>query len=300
MLLYLCFVVVAAFLWFVKVLDKRYTYTLSIPTQYENLPLNKASLYHLPKTIDATVSTDGITLSRYLLFKKNNTLDFDLAEIARNDKTTLQVGDYELLDSLLPNMTVLDVQPATIAFAFREICAKRVKIESTLDLQFKQQYQLTDKVQFTPDSVTIYGARQLIDTIARVYTAPTTITGIARQSSHQVALQTIENVTFSDTVITAVIDAEQFTEKRYTIPITFVNIPASVLVSLMQQSVTLTVFVGISQVENISETDFKAVANYNERNTRTGEIPVEIVAKPQSATLVHQNPEYVEIIVEID
>lgn len=300
MVLYLCFVVVAAFLWFIKVLDKKYTYTISVPTRYENLPLDKASLYHLPKTIDATVNTDGITLSRYLLFNEKNTLNFDLAGIVQHDQTTIQVKDYELLDSLLRNMTILDVQPATIAFAFQKISTKRVKIESALDLQFKRQYQLARPVQLIPDSITIYGARQLIDTIARIYTSPATITGIANQSSHRITLQTIENIAFSDTVITAVIDAEQFTEKKYTIPITFVNIPASVLVNLMQQNVTLTVFVGISQVEKISETDFKAVANYNKRNTLTGEIPVEIITKLQSAAIVHQNPEHVEIIVEID
>jgi len=292
--------VVATFLWFTRVLDKNYTYTLSVPTRYENLPVDKASLYHLPKTIDVSVNTDGITLSRYLLFSDKKTLDFDLATIVQQEKATITMKDYALLDSLLLNMKILEVQPQSIVFAFQNIRSKRVKIHSKLDLQFERQYQLARPVQLIPDSVTIYGALQVINSISAVYTVPTTITGISHKSSHKVALQTIENVAFSDTTITVVIEAEQFTEKKYTVPITYINVPASVVVDLMQHNVTITMFVGMSQAGKISETDFKAVADYNKRNAATGEIPVAIIAKPKNVTFVHQNPENVEIIVEID
>jgi hypothetical protein len=113
-------------------------------------------------------------------------------------------------------------------------------------------------------------------------------------------LQTIENVVFSDSTIAVVIDAEKFTEKKYTIPITFTNVPSNMVVDLMQNNVTLTVFVGMSQAGTISGADFKAIADYKKRNAQTGEIPVEIIAKPQCGTIVQQNPQNVEIIVEID
>ena len=300
MALYLCFVVVAALLWFINVLDKNYTYTLSVPTRYENCPLDKALLYHLPKTVDVHVNTDGITLCKHLLFSEKETLDFDLATIAQQEKTTITVKNYALLDSLLHGMTILDIQPESIIFAFQNIRSKRVKIQNALDLQFERQYQLTRPIWFIPDSVTIYGAPQVINSIFAVYTIPTTITDISNQSSHKIALQTIENVTFSDSVITVMIDAEQFTEKKYIIPITYSNVPASVVVDLMQHNVTLTMFVGMSQAGKISEADFKAIADYDKRNSATGEIPVEIIAKPQNGTIIHQNPENVEIIVEID
>lgn len=300
LLLYFCFVVVAALLWFIRVLDKNYTYTITVPTNYENLPLNKAALYHLPKTIDVSVNTDGITLSKHLLLNKKKTLNFDLTEIAQREKTTIQLKDYNLLDSLLHNMTVVEVQPQTIAFSFQKITAKRVKIETALDLQFERQYQLARPVRFKPDSITIYGARLVVDTISRVYTTPATITSRANQNSHTVVLQTVENVSFSDTVVTALIDSEQFTEKKYTIPISYINIPASVLIGMMPKTVTVTVFVGISKVETISTKDFRAIANYDKRNVETGEIPVEIIAKLQNASVVRHNPENVEIYFEID
>ena len=299
-LLYLCFVVVAALLWFTLVLDKNYTYTIFVPTHYENFPSNKTLPYFLPKTIEVSVNTDGITLGKYLLFSDKKTLDFDLATFALQEKTTIDVRNYALLDSLLHNMTILDVQPQSIVFAFQNIRSKRVKVQTALDLQFERQYQLARPVQLIPDSITIFGASQVINVISTVYTVPAVITGISGQSSHKVALQNIEHVSFSDTVITVTIEAELFTEKKYTIPITYINVPASVVVDLMQHNVAITTFVGMSQAGKISETDFKAVADYNKRNAATGEIPVEIITKLKNGTIVSQNPENVEIVVDVD
>ncbi len=299
-ILYLCFVLVAALLWLIQVLDKNYTYTISVPTHYENKPLDKALQYQLPKTIEVNVSADGFTLGNYLMFNEKKTLNFDLSEIAQKEKTTLQVKDYGLLDSLLRKMTIVEIYPQTIEFVFQKISSKRVKIKNKLDLHFERQYQLARPLHLTPDSVTLYGAKQVLDTIKQVYTIQKTISEIANQSTHNIALQTIENVAFSDSVISLLIDAEQFTEKKYTVPITFINVPANVVVDLMQNSVVLTVFVGMSHVGTIVEADFKAVADYKKRNSQTGEIPVEIIAKPQSGTIIQQNPENVEIIVERD
>ncbi|MDR2963606.1 MAG: hypothetical protein LBU90_08280 [Bacteroidales bacterium] len=296
--LYLCFVVVATMLWFVKVLDKKYLYTLSVPAQYENKPIDKALLYHLPKEIDVSVNTDGLTLCKYLLFDHDKCLHFDLSHFSQQERSTLEMEHYALLDSLLNDMTILGTQPARIVFAFQKISSKRVKIASALDLQFARQFQLATPIVLKPDSVTIYGAKQMIDTIREVFTVAKTIANLSGKSTYTVALQGLDDIRFSDSLVQVLIEAEKFTEKKYSVPITFINVPANVVVDLMQNNVILTVFIGLSKVEKISEHDFKAVADYRKRNTTTGEIPVEIIAQPPHGSIIQQNPHNVEIIFE--
>ena len=94
------------------------------------------------------------------------------------------------------------------------------------------------------------------------------------------------------------IDVEKFTEKELKIPLQIKNKPADVNLKLFPSEIKVTCLVGLSGFNDITSTGFRAVVDYNNINSSSSKLAVQIELKPSFIELIRFTPENVEYLIE--
>jgi hypothetical protein len=105
-----------------------------------------------------------------------------------------------------------------------------------------------------------------------------------------------KNIRVNPKHVVAKWQAEPFTEKTFTLPITAVGTPEGQYMRLFPQKVDVIVRVGISHFAEVGKSDLKAICRYPTQASRS--IPVEIITDNPYITNIRFTPSEVEYIVE--
>lgn len=302
-LIFAVFFCIASLFWIINALNKTYRVQIPLKAHYSHIPKTKALVTSTPDIIQAEVTATGFSLLKMYMYS-SKVIDFNIEKVlAQNSFTdslvTISVLSYVKEHHLFSNsITISNVVPKTIQFAFAPISKKKVKVVPLYDIECVQQYQLKQTPRVLPDSMFIYGAHAVLKNIDSVFTTKIYARQVAESFSRKIGIQAIKNVSVSDTLVTVKAEIEKFTEQQFTVPIVAVNVPDSVIIDLMNHSVHITMFTGMSNIQSNHPSDFRVIADFTKQNIQTGEIPVEIVARPKWGRIVKISPEYVGFIID--
>lgn len=284
---FICFAI-SATLWFVREMGKTYDEQLTLSVSYENIPKSLVLVSQMPNEIQVMVESSGWGILNHYLFGTKH-LKIDVGQLKKSNISRINTKDNRILSVLGEQLKVMETYPTEIGFVFENIHSRKVPVKLDITLSYEQQYELSDMV-VTPDSVTVYGAAEIIDTIEMVYAEPFSKKKVRRSFEKELTVQPIPNVRFSDEKIRVKADVEKFTEQTFLIPIKLVNVPQNgIAVDLMEDKVSIKFLVGISNVQSCYPSDFEAIADFEKRNEK-GAIPIEIVRYPQCVRIVQQTP----------
>jgi|GEM_PF-3289947 hypothetical protein len=302
-LLFAVFFCIASLLWLINALNKTYTVDITLQAKYSHIPKTKAPITKAPEEIVVQVTASGFSLLQYYMYSSQQ-IDVNIEKRLQDDidgDSTLVINiAKEITDAHLfsKSIQIQSVKPEFVTFIFAPVSKKKVKVVALYDIECLQQYQLSQTPVVIPDSIFVYGAQIVLESIDSVYTTKIYARQVAESFTRKISLQPITNVTYSDTVVTVKASIEKFTEQQFTIPITPIHVPDSIIIDLMQHSVTITVFTGMSKTPQVSANDFKVIADFMKQNALTGEIPVEVVARSPWGRIVKVSPEYVGYIID--
>ncbi|HYQ57546.1 MAG TPA: hypothetical protein VEP89_09390, partial [Draconibacterium sp.] len=94
------------------------------------------------------------------------------------------------------------------------------------------------------------------------------------------------------------IEVEKYTEKQIPISIKVINKPDDINVKLFPSELTLNCLVGLSEFDNISNADFRAVVDYASINNGESRLKVKITDKPSFVEITRFSPESIEYLIE--
>lgn len=302
-LIFAIFFCIASLFWIINALNKSYTLQIPIQMAYSHIPKTKALITSTPDIVTVHVSATGFALLTFYMYSSKS-IDVNIEQLLQQKTTQDSLLTIHFLPTILnsevfpQSVQVQKVLPQYITCAFAPVSKKKVKVIANHDIECLQQYQLIQQPTVIPDSIYIYGAQQVLNNIDSVYTTKIYARQLAESFTRKIVMQSIKNVTFSDTLVTVKAEIEKFTEQQFSIPIEAVNIPDSIIIDLMTHKVQITMFTGMSHIQHNSVSDFKIIADYAKQNTQTGEIPVEIVKRPKWGRVVKISPEFVGYIID--
>lgn len=302
-LVFILFFVLASLFWLIKTFNKSYTVDVDVAVDYSNLPTEKALLNHPPHIIHVTIKAVGFSiLTHYMYGSKTITVDFlQMLQEYDDIPSTITIKTKSLLESahiFSSGIEVLKISQPAIAIQFAPIAKKKLPIIPIYSIENSQQYQLKSVPTFSPDSIWVYGAFELIDSLQYVRTNELVIKNYTEAIAVELSLQHIENLSYSHDAVHANFEFEKYTEQNFKIPITIENLPDSILIDLVQHEVAATVFTGMSKAATLSAIDFKAIADFTKKNNTTAEIPIEIRYDTTQVKLMRLVPETVSYIEE--
>ena len=308
-LIFLFFVLISTIFWFFNALSKSYSTSIKVPVKFTNFPEDKILVNTLPADLDLDINAHGFTIARHNLNPALKPVVLNVRSMFSKRREQKNVVKYyvpteslkdQLEKKLRGKMNVLHVRPDTLYFEFAELIRKKVPVRVDIDVSCAEQYMLNGNIKVIPDSLEISGPSSMLDTINYVQTKYFEFTGLKESISRSFAIQRNENLTYSTTRIKIEIPVDKYTEAAMNLPIQIKNVPDSVNIQLLQDSVTVFYLVSLSEYPNIEINNFSAEINYNDFKEKKGlKARVKLKKFPGTVRSIRYKPKYVEYFIEI-
>jgi len=284
-------------IWVSITLSNDYYTNLRLPIKITNLPAGYAVGSELPEDISLKLKAKGWKL---LGLHLSGDLVYSISGIKDIGKV-----NFRLINSLTDNawiasdIQVIDVYPGNLNVYIDKVTTKKVPVKPDISLKFKEGFGLASDMLLLPDSITITGAKRILDGIDSVSTGTFTTGKLDHQKSYSLDILKQPGVEYSPDQVQFVVDVQKIVEKEISdISVEIVNVPYDRSVLLMPDRVTLGLRGGINVLGKVKPENIYATVKYSEVVLDTlGSIAPKI-SVPENTVLIYVKPERLKYIIK--
>ena len=252
----------------------------------------------LPTQLTISVRDNGKQLRH--LSRQTLSLNLSLSSLITEREGVLQLTADMLrprLQDILPGSTiVLQIIPEHFQTSYHLESAKMVPIVLQAQVKYAAQHQAKTLPLLSTDSICLYGTEKTLSNIDCIYTDSILISDLRDSITQTVALQLPATIRCSTTQIQVTFQAEQFTDKSFTLPIRPLLVPQGEHMRLFPQQTNVVVRVGMSHYAQVSVEDLTAICHYP--NKHCDALPIEIQTNNPYISNIRCYPSAVEYIIE--
>lgn len=298
---FLFFLFFAVVIWIFVQFSKEYSQIIEIPVEYVNVPPNKVITEDNPEVLRMRMIENGFRIAWYSLFAP--TLSIDVAELEEaDDRLVFAVEDYhddieqQLNIDLDNNRFLRDV----LYINYQQRKEKKVPVSSRIALQFSAGYSAVEGLELEPDSITVSGPDNILDTLNQLQTVPITISDIKGDLSGQVAVDTsrLEKVTVYRNRVSYFLDVEKFTEGSVEVPIELINVPQNLNVVIFPKQILVFYQVNLKDFNKVDASDFRVVGDFSQIGENQDFFIPRIVERPPFVNNLRLNEKKVQFIIK--
>lgn len=290
----------ASIFWFFNALNKVYTTRIDYPL---SIAINSDSLVFVtrpPATIPINVTGGGWQLLKRTISSKNNPIIIT----PENPVKTSFFTAANLLPEVSNQMTELNINHIAIDTILFRIEPKAVKIlPIDLDsskINLKENYYITSRVDFGPDSVKFSGPKSLIDRLPSVFVVTLSDRNIDSRYNVQLSLDLFLPALVRKTPedIYVRFDVEEFVPQKSSITIGKINFPFEGNIDLEQNSIEVQYKVQRSFRSRMKPEEIILVADLESLQKEDSTVAVALMDVPSYIKNVTFSPERVKVIYE--
>ena len=264
--------IIAFIFWFFIKSEDTYSVTTKIPLVARNLQEQKTYKEEVPESITVTLKGSGrafIWLQFFDNFYEDYKAVLDLSLIA--DEYNFELDQYYknnpekiVLPSSLDLEFVEVVSPRNIKINLDQYLVKRVPIQSQIIISTQSGYIQVGNQVFIPDSISIGGPQEVVDTIEFVNTEKDTIEDLVASIERELSIINPNKlVNFDPKKVQSYIDVQPISETIVTnIPVTLINKPNDINVFVNPATVSLTIVGGLNEIARITSNDIEVMINF--------------------------------------
>ena len=303
LLTFLFFLCLSFLFWILQSMNEESEATYRIPIKYRNVPEDIVFTNNPPAQLVLRLKDKGIILLNYSLGKSFQPVDIDVKAYLSNNKGEIRLKEDQLQNLLKKQLnvssTVLSLSPDTLTISYSKQGEKLVPVHFDGALLAGAQYQVGADIRIEPDSVRVYAARTILDTLRSVSTQFLQMADLSDTVVQRLALRPLRNAKLVPSSVQITIPVEEYTEKILSMPVAVVGVPETLLVRTFPSLVQLSCFVVLRDFKDVTSESFQVAVDYNDVLQATGNrIPVEVLSMPQNVTNVRCQPDSVEFIIE--
>ena len=266
-LIFLFFLICSAIFWFTNTLNKTYELNVNFPIEYVNVPPELEFTTELPNSFSVKLKDKGTTT---LVYQYTN---FDPVIINFNDysvyssNNTWSIPTATLFEKFIKKQIdqssiIIDYYPEEIVIEKKLLDSKKVKVETRINLNLQKQYFLCDNITTSPDSITLYGYKEILDTLTCVYTQEYTSEKLKDTLNTVLLLDIPEHCKANPSKINVTVPIEFYTESDIDLSITIKNLPQNISVKTIPEKLNVSFLVGLSKYKEIRPSDFILSLDY--------------------------------------
>lgn len=267
LLIFLFFLGLSGVFWLSLTLNDIYEQEFSIPVSIVDVPKNAVLTSDETDTVKMTIRDKGIVLAAYhygdylkniSVSFKNYTKNNGMGSISAQD---LQKTVYQ---RLLSGSKIISTKPDKLEFYYNYGTKKQVPVRWSGRVIPEELYFIS-RVEYSPDSVTIYASDEKLDSINMVYTEPLNYANFRDTLVVNCQLSKIKGVKMVPDHIKISFLTDVLTEERIEgIPVTGINMPDGKILRTFPAKVAVSFVAGVSVYRNLRPEDFLVVADYQE------------------------------------
>jgi YbbR domain-containing protein len=288
----------ALVIWGFVTLRFEYFETFSVPLVVQNLRPGFAIRSPLPRTVLLRIHGSGWRIGMMKIAKPPE-CTIDLSSV--NREITVSLEKYITKVIALPSdVQVVDIFPESLTITLDGMAQKKIPVAPHCNIKFRDGYIQVGKIDVQPESITISGARSIVDTITEWATKEIILTDLHVPVRQDVALIDTTEVplSLSQSKVLLGIDVQPFAEKiLQKIPVDISAVPSNRQVLLFPPLIDVVVRGGISQLASVQNDEISAAIYYRSILIDTsGSVRPEIKV-PKGLTLVTSRPDRIEYVI---
>lgn len=256
--------VFALALWGYTSLNGTYNSNLKVPLEIE-LPKNRALKSDIPTSIVVQFRGTGWDLFNISFFGSSLNSKIDLSSRELNDNN-LMITKTDMLNSLLNlgNLEARNINTDPFDIYYGKILDKKVPLVPNIDLSIKEGFKKTSNIILKPDSITLRGNEEILDTINYWQTEKMTILDAARSFEIEVNVNDDLNQIIKKSITTTNLSCKISQLSTIKLPDEKIKIKGGKIPSDFELSPTLAEFVIEAPIEYLADYHPKLLEVYVE------------------------------------
>lgn len=298
--LLICFAIAAVF-WFLVKLSQQYETDWAFQCRYV-LPDQEAFTQRPPELVTAQIGGTGWNLLYHSIFRKKETLVFDLNQLPASLLDRRLIIDR--LQGLLSqdNLVVKNINLDFISLEYEPSATRRVPVSLSYQIRLQPQHDFQSPYRLSPDSVTVTGPASLVGELNSWPTEPGQTPVLKSDYTEVIPLEKDKNgvleLDAEDTRLD--IDIEPVVEKTvFYVPVSVNRAPESV--RIFPGSVTVYCVVGMSAYGLVDASDFTIEADLSgiEKRSEQNIVPLNLTCSPDYVKNVRFSPQSAEFFFQV-
>jgi hypothetical protein len=301
-LIFLFFLALSGGFWLMMTLNETYEKELYVPIHLVNVPKNAIITSDLEDTVCVTVRDKGFTLVTYETSRRIRPVSIDFDDYA--NKSTghgvIPVSDVQKMIAvqLYGSSKITSIKSDKLEFFFNYGRSKKVPVHLLGKVVTGQSYYLAH-TRFSPDSVTIYANKAILDSVHFVYTEYQNIVNFDDTIIRRVPLRKIRGVKCVPSTVRITLYPDILTEESIEVPITAINVPDGKVLRMFPSRVKVDFVIGASMFRTIKPEHFKVVADYKElEENPSDKCNLYLRAFPHGINKAHLSVQTVDYLIE--
>jgi YbbR domain-containing protein len=205
------------------------------------------------------------------------------------------------IEKQLPSsMKLTEVMSDTLFFNFQEIVSKIVPVKPNIKINLAQNYLLEGELLIQPDSITIKGPKNQVDTIDYVKSSKIDLTKLTADFSKKTAIiksKVLSSTYFSNESVTVSGKVSKFSEKKITLKIEVLHLPSDISIKTFPEHVDVICIGTLEILKELDVSDFQVLADYRQlKINKSQKLSLVLHKKPSklyNATLEETEVKYI-------
>lgn len=266
-LIFLFFLVVSGLFWMLMALNETVEREYLVPVNLVGVPKDVVVTTDIEDTVRVTLRDKGFTLAAYLYGDRFLPLTFNYKNYTAKDNGRGQVPvadvQKQLYQRLYNSTKIVSVKPDKLEFYYNHGVSKQVPVRLYGSVTPAKNYYLA-RTAFSPQQVTVYADKAMLDSIRFVTTDYQRILNIEDTVSRTVTVKTILGAKIVPPEVKVTIYPDILTEETVDVPIVAVNMPGGKVLRTFPSRVKVRFVVGASQFRQIKPDQFRVEADYDD------------------------------------
>lgn len=293
----------SAAIWFINALSQTYVSTAAFDLEYVNFPDGYLFKGASKNDMDVKLRAGGF---QFLGFNfKNKKVRIDLSEAEKNDsKFYVPENRYrtQIEKQMTGSMALLEIDDDTLFLDMLPVITKKLPVRPRVKMNLAQNYLLDGKILMMPDTISVTGPEDEIDSITQLRTEQITLPDLTSDFTEELGVfksPKLKNTTYSENTVVLSGKIARFSEKIFEVPITVINLPDDLDVKTFPDKVSVICKAEMKRLKELQQADFQVVADYGTKSTETSkELPLELRKKPEGLHSIKLKETEVEYIVK--
>ena len=266
-LIFLFFLALSGAFWLSLTLNDTYEQEFAIPVAVVDVPKNAVLTSDEVDTVKMTIRDKGIFLISYYYgdYLKNIRIHFR-SHSHNNGTGTIAAQELQKIvySRLFTSSKILSTKPDKLEFYYSYGTNKKVPVRWSGRVIPEELYFIS-RVEYSPDSVTIYASEEKLDSINMVYTEQLNYANFRDTLSVNCRLSKIKSVKMVPDHVQVNFFTDVLTEERIEgIPVQGINIPEGKTLRTFPAKVAVNFVTGVNVYRNLRPQDFTVVVDYND------------------------------------
>ena len=302
-LVFLFFLFAAFVFWYLTTMNQEYEMSYTIRLNLKNVPDNMMVTEPLPKEIKVVLKDKGDKLVEYKARGRMKVLNIDYRQHNAMGRTAICGTELsKLLGAGLASSTqIVSTSLDTLKYYVADAHGVKLPLRLRGTIEADKQH-VVEHVALNPDSVIVYAARQVTDTMTAVYTPYVRCVELVDSVKQVLTLGQGEwGVRYSPSEVTLDVAVSPYVVKSVMVPVEGYMFPYGQQLKTFPSKVKVSFRVSLNDFREVTEQDFKILVRHSQiRDNASGKVALSLEAKPDNVKDVVIEPAEVDYLIEIN